>query len=64
MDMDLEALAVNIGDLQEEGCLESEAQAIDGGEIRLVVEGGGGREESLALLHTADGGEPVGGLSA
>ena len=30
----------------------------------MVVEGGGGREESLDLVHTEDGGEPVGGLHA
>jgi hypothetical protein len=64
MDMDLEALAIDVRDLEGEGFMEPESQAIDGGEICLVVEGGGGREESLDLLHTEDGGEPVGGLSA
>jgi hypothetical protein len=64
MDMDLEALAIDVRDLEGEGCMEPESQAIDGGEVRLVVEGGGGREESLDLLHTEDGGEPVGGLHA
>lgn len=64
MDMDLEALAVDVRDLQGEGFLEPEAQAINGGEIRLVVEGGGGREESLDLLYTEDSGESVGGLRA
>src|SRR5262249_425587 len=44
--------------------MEPEAQAIDGGEVRLVVEGGGGREESLDLLHTENGGEPMCGLRA
>ena len=29
-----------------------------------MVEGGGRLQESLALLHTEDGGEPVGGLCA
>ena len=62
--MDLETLAIDVGDLQEEAFVEPEAQAIDGGEVRLVVEGGGGREESLDLLHTEDGGEPVCGLHA
>jgi len=47
-----------------EAFVEPEAQAIDSGEVRLVVEGGGGREESLDLLHTEDSGEPVGGLHA
>jgi hypothetical protein len=64
MDMDLEALALDVRDLEGEGCMEPEAQARDGGEVRLVVEGGRGREESLALLHTEDGGEPVCGLHA
>ena len=62
--MDLETLAIDVGDLKEEAFVEPEAQAIDGGEVRLVVEGGGGREESLDLVHTEDGGEPVGGLHA
>ena len=62
--MDLETWAIDVGGLQEEAFVEPEAPAIDGGEGRLVVEGGGGREEALDLLHTADGGEPVGGLHA
>jgi hypothetical protein len=64
MDMALEALAVDIRTLQGEGCMEPEAHAINGAARRLVVEGGGGRAESLALLHTEDGGEPVRGLRA
>src|SRR5262249_50059336 len=35
VDMDLEALAINVRDLQEEGFLEPQAQAIDGGEVDL-----------------------------
>ena len=62
MDMDLEAWAINVSDLEEEGFMEPEAQAIDGGEVDLVVQGGRGRQEALDLLHTEDGGEPVGGL--
>src|SRR5215510_1710390 len=62
--MDLETLAIDVGDLKEEAFVEPEAQAIDGGEVRLVMEGGGGREESLDLFPTEDGGEPVGGLHA
>ena len=62
MDMDLEALTIEVRDLEAEGFLEPEAQARDGGEVRWVVEGGGGREESLALLHTEDGGETAGGV--
>ena len=44
--------------------MEPEAQAIDGGEVDLVVQGGSGRQEALDLLHTEDGGETVGGLRA
>src|SRR5262249_33757625 len=62
MDMDLEALAIDVRDLEEEGFMEPEAQAIDGGEVDLVVQGGGRMEEPPDLLHTEDGGEPVGGL--
>jgi hypothetical protein len=64
VDMDLEALAIDVRDLQGEGFMEPEAQARDGGEVRLVVEGGGRREEARDLLHTEDGGEPVGGVHA
>ena len=64
VDMDLEALAIDVGDLQGEGFMEPESQAIDGGEVDLVVQGGGGREEPPDLLHTEDGGETVGGLRA
>jgi hypothetical protein len=62
MDLDLEALSIAVRDLEAEGFLEPEAQALDGGEGRLVVEGGGGREESLDLLHTEAGGETAGGV--
>jgi hypothetical protein len=62
MDMDLEALAVNGSDLEEEGVMEPQAQAIDGGQVALVVEGGGGGEEPLDLRHAEDGGQPVGEL--
>jgi len=62
--MDLEARAIDVRDLQGEGFLEPESQAIDGGEVDLVVEGGGGREGPPYLLHSADGWETVGGLRA
>jgi hypothetical protein len=39
--------------------MESEPQSIDGGEVHLVVPGGGRGEEALDLLHTEDGGKPV-----
>jgi hypothetical protein len=52
--MDLEALDIDVGDLRGEGFMEPEAQAIDGGEGDLVVQGGGGLEEPPDLLHTED----------
>jgi hypothetical protein len=63
MDMDLEALAIDVGDLQGQGFLEPEAQAIDSGEVDLVVQGGGGVEEPPDLLHTEDSWETMGSLS-
>src|SRR5215475_7012210 len=62
--MDLEALAIDVGDLQEEGFMEPESQAIDGGEVDLVVQGGSGCEEPPDLFDTEHGGETVGGLRA
>ncbi len=63
-DMDLKTLAIDGRDLQEEGCMPPESHAGDGGAGDLVVQGSGGREEPPDLLHTADGGEPVGGWRA
>ena len=54
VEMDLEALDIEVGDLRGEGFMEPEAQAIDGGEGDLVVQGGGGLEEPPDLLHTED----------
>ena len=62
MDMDLEALPVNVGTLQEEGFMEPKASTIDRGEVDLIVEGRGGLKEPPDLLDTEHGGEPVGGL--
>jgi hypothetical protein len=62
--MDLEALAIAVRDLEEEGFLEPEPQAIEGGEVDVIVEGGGRLEEPPDLLHAEDGGEPVGGVRA
>jgi hypothetical protein len=59
VDMDPEALAIDVGDLKVQGFMELEAQAVDGGEIDLVVEGGSGRKEPPDLLDTEDGGETV-----
>jgi hypothetical protein len=64
MDMDLEARPIASGALEEEGFLEPQAQARDGGEGDLVGERGGGRQEARELCHTQDGGQPVGDLRA
>jgi hypothetical protein len=64
VDMDLETWAIDVGDLQEEGFVESESQAIDGGAVDLVVQGGSGPQEALDLLHTEHGGETVRDLRA
>jgi hypothetical protein len=55
VDMDLETLAINVGALQGQGCMEPEAHAIDGGKGDWVVERGGGRPESptASTLRTA-----------
>jgi hypothetical protein len=63
-DMDLETWAIDVGDLQEEGFVESESQARDGGEGDVGVQGGSGRQEARDLLHTAHGGETVRDLRA
>jgi len=59
MDMDLEARAIDVRDLEGEGFLEPEAQAIDGGEVDVVVQRCGGREETPNFFNTQDGGETV-----
>jgi hypothetical protein len=64
MDMDLETPTIDVGDLKREGFMEPESQAIDGGKVDLVVEGGGGREESPDLFSTQHGGETVCGWRA
>src|SRR5262245_40065853 len=64
MDLDLEALAVNIGDLQGQGFMEPEAQAIDGSEVDLSMQGGSRLEDTSDFFNTEDGGETVGGLCA
>jgi hypothetical protein len=60
--VDLEALPIDVRDLEGEGLMEPEAQAIDGGKVDLVVQGGGRLQEPLDLLNTEHGGETVGGL--
>jgi hypothetical protein len=64
MDMDLEALAIAVRDLEGEGFMEPESQARDGGEVDVVVQGGSGRQEPPDLLDTEDGGETVCSLRA
>jgi hypothetical protein len=61
--MDLEALTIDVGDLQGESVMEPESHAIHGGAGDVVVQGCGGREEPPDLLHTADSRETVGGVS-
>ena len=51
MDMDLEALAIDVRDLEGEGFMEPEAQARDRGEGDLVVERGGRLGGVGLLLH-------------
>jgi hypothetical protein len=64
MDMNLEARAVDVDNLQIERCMESEAQAIDGGEGDSIGQGGSGFEETMDFLDTEDGGQAVFGLRA
>jgi hypothetical protein len=64
VDMALETWAIEVGDLQEEGCVESESQAIDGGDVDVVGQGGSGRQEALDRLHTEHGGETARDLRA
>jgi hypothetical protein len=64
MDMNLEALAVDVGNRKGESFMEPEAQARDGGKVDLVVQGGGRLEEAPDFLDTADGGKAVFGLGA
>ena len=64
VDMDLEARAIDVRAREEKGFLEPEAHARDGGEGALVVQRGGGREETPHFCNTQDGGETVGSLGA
>jgi hypothetical protein len=60
--MDLETLAIDVGDLQGEGVMEPESYTLDRSEGDLVVEGGGSLAEASTLCNTADGREPMCGL--
>jgi hypothetical protein len=64
MDMHLEALGVNVGDLKREGFVEPESKAIDSGKIDLIVQGCGGLKKPPDFLDTEDGWETVFSLSA
>ena len=63
VDMDLEALAIDVGDLKEEGFMKPKPQAIDGGEVSLIVQGCGRLEKTPDFFNAEDGGETVCGLS-
>ena len=43
--------------------MQPESQAIDGGEVSLIVQGGSRLEKTSDFFNTEDGGETVGGLS-
>jgi hypothetical protein len=64
MDRDLEALPINVRDLEGEGFMEPEAQARDGSAGDVIVQGGRGREALPDFLHTQNGGETVCALRA
>jgi hypothetical protein len=64
MALDLEALAVNIGDLKEEGFMEPKAHTRDRGEGALMVEGWSRRQDTSACCNPEDSGEMVCGLRA
>ena len=59
VDMDHQALTVDVGDLQGEAFMESESAAVDGGKVDLVVQGGGGLEKPTDFFHTEDGWQAV-----
>src|SRR5262249_26442916 len=64
VDMDLEALTIDVGALQEEGVVKPESQAIDRGEVDLVMPGGSRLEDTSDFFKTEDSGEVVRGLRA
>ena len=59
MDMDLEALAIDVGDLKVKGFMQPQSQAIDGGEVNLIVQGCGRLEKTSDLCNAEDGGKTV-----
>lgn len=58
------SLAVDVRNLEKEACVQSESQAIDGGKVHTVVQGGGHAEQATYFLHTEESWEPVFGLSS
>jgi hypothetical protein len=64
MDMDLEALAIDVGDLQGACLVEPQSQARDGGEGNLMVQGCGRLEKTSDFCNAEDGGKTVCSLSA
>ena len=57
--MDLETLAIDVGDLRGEGVMEPESSTIDSSEVDLIVSGGGSLEQASNLFNTEDGREPM-----
>jgi hypothetical protein len=64
VDLDLEALSIDVGDLQEEGFVKPESQARDRGEGDLVLQGGSRLEDTSDFFKTEDSGEVVRGVRA
>jgi len=63
MDLDLHALAIDVRVLKGERFVQPESQAIDGGEVDLVVQGCGGLEKTPDFFSAEDSGETVFSLS-
>jgi hypothetical protein len=59
MHMDLEALASDGGDLEEERFMEPESSTREGGEVDLIVQGCSHRQKTSDFFYTEDGGETV-----
>jgi hypothetical protein len=64
MHVDHESLAVDVRHWEKESFVQSESQAIDGGKVHTVVQGGGHAEQATYCLHTEESWEPVCGLSS
>jgi hypothetical protein len=64
VDLDQEARRVDVSNLEVEPLVEPESQAIDSGEVDLIVQGRGSLEQTSDFLGTEDGGTAVFGLHA